>query len=272
MKQHLILSGILILLLFSALDGCVGPLTTETVTKSYAANAETILTVSNFNGFVNISGWSGATINVTAVKRSSVGQADLANINISVLSTLANHFDIKTKYTGSSTTQPAVDLTIKVPYNVTVSAVTTSNGAIDISGTKGDAVLSTSNGAILVSQVNGFVSASTSNAAVELKGITGVTSIHTSNAAISAEVRAIRGDISIDTSNAAVTVYLDPSLNATVDASTSNAKVTVQGITLSISLLQDTHVTGTLGSGAHRIDIRTSNANVYLNSVLGISR
>jgi len=263
MKQPLILAGILTILLFSGLNGCIGPLATETITRVYAATEDTIVTVSSFNGLVEITGWDGATVTITAVKKSSVGQADLKNINISV-TTSDNHLNIRTIYTGPSTTQPSVDMTLKVPYNVTIDAVATSNGAIHLSSTKGDSILSTSNGAILVNHVTGFVSAATSNAYVEIKGTTGITGAHTSNAAISAEVHDVRGNISIDTSNAAITVYLNPSLNATVDMATSNAKVTVQGITLNVSLLEETHVIGTLGTDGHRIEVRTSNANMYL--------
>jgi hypothetical protein len=263
MKQLLILAGILTMLLFSGLNGCIGQFATETITNMYEANDQTVITVSNFNGQVDITGWNGATVMVTAVKKTSVGQADLANINISV-TTSDNHLDIKTIYTGPSTTQPSVDMTLKVPYNVTIDTVETSNGPIHLSSTKGDTILSTSNGAIFVNHVTGFVSAATSNAYIEIKGATGVTGAHTSNAAISCEVHAIRDNCSIDTSNAAITVYLNPLLNATVDAATSNAKVTVQGITLNVSLLEETHVIGTLGTDGQRIEVRTSNANMYL--------
>jgi hypothetical protein len=263
MKQPLILAGILTMLLFSGLNGCIGPVATETTTNTYAANDATVMTVENFNGQVDITGWNGATVMVTAVKKTSVGHADLANINISV-TTSDNHLDIKTIYTGPSTTQPSIDMTLKVPYNVTIDTVETSNGPIHLSSTKGDTILSTSNGAIFVNHVTGFVSAATSNAYIEIKGATGITGAHTSNAAISAEVHAVRGNISIDTSNAAITVYLNPLLNASVDAATSNARVTVEGITLNASLMQETHVVGTLGTDGHRIEIRTSNANMYL--------
>ena len=267
MKHPLIIAGILTVLLFSGLNGCIGPVATETITKTYSASDATIMTVLNFNGQVDITGWNGATVMVTAVKKSSVGQADLKNINISVTD-IDNHLDVKTTYSGPSTTQPSIDMTLKVPYNVTIDTVTTSNGAIHISRTKGDTILSTSNGAVFVDHVAGFVSAATSNAYIEIKGTTGITGAHTSNAAISAEVHDIRSNCSIDTSNAVITVYLNLSLNVTVDMATSNAKVTVEGISLNVSLLEETHVIGTLGADGHRIEVRTSNANMYLYNLL----
>jgi hypothetical protein len=267
MKQPLLIVGLLAMLLMGVLSGCIGPVAIETITRTYAATDATIINVSNFNGQVDITGWNGATVVVTAVKKSSVGQADLANINISVTAS-DNHLDIKTIYTGSSTTQPSVDMTLKVPYNVTMNTVTTSNGQIHLSSTRGDTILATSNGAILVNHAIGFVSAATSNAYIEIKGATGITGAHTSNAAISCEVHAIRDNCSIDTSNAAITVYLSPSLNATVDAATSNARVSLQGITLSIQHMEETHIIGTIGTAVHRIEVRTSNANIYLYNLV----
>ncbi len=271
MRQPFVIGVIFFVLLIGTLSGCIGPVATETITGTYHVTDATVVTVSNINGQVEITGWNGSTVELTAVKRSSVGQADLANINISAIATSNTRLDIKTTYSGPSTTQPSVDMTLKVPVNVTIGTVASSNGAIRISGIKGDAILSTSNGAITVNQVNGSVSAATSNGAVEIRGTTGITSVHTSNAAISAEVRGIRDDVTIDTSNGAITVYLSPQLNATVDASTSNARVTVQGITLNVSLLQETHMVGTLGTDGNRITIRTSNANVYIDGVATIT-
>ncbi len=271
MKQPFVIGVAFFVLLISAFSGCVGPVATETVTRSYHVTDETVVTVSNMNGQVEITSWNGSTVEITAVKRSSVGQADLANINISAIASSNTRLDIKTTYSGPSTTQPSVDMTLKVPVNVTIGTVASSNGAIRVSGIKGDVILSTSNGAITVNQINGSVSAATSNGAIDIKGTTGITSIHTSNAAISAEVRDISDDVTIDTSNGAITVYLNPQLNATIDASTSNARVAVQGITLNISLLQETHVVGSLGTDGHRITIRTSNANVYIDGVATIT-
>ena len=263
MQQPLIVAGLLLILLMGAFSGCVGQVATETVTGTYAATDATVMTVSNFNGQVDITGWNGATVMLTAVKKSSVSQADLANININV-TTNGDRLDVTTIYNGPSTMQPSIDLSLKVPYNVTIASVENSNGRIQLSNTKGDTVLTTSNGAILVDHVNGFVSAATSNGYIELKRTTGVAGAHTSNGAISAEVYALGENITLDTSNAAVTVYLSPSLNATVDAATSNARVSVQGVTLNSSLLQETHVVGTLGTGSRRIEVRTSNANINL--------
>lgn len=261
MRQPLIIAGILTMLLFTGLNGCIGPLATETVTRAYAATDDTVVTVSSFNGLVDIAGWNGATVTITAVKKSSFGQEDLNSINVSVVE-IDNRLDIVTTYTGQRTMKPSVDMTIKVPYNVTIDSVATSNGAILVSGTKGDTVLSTSNGAILVENVAGFVSAATSNGYIQINGTTGISGAHTSNAAISAEVRDIESNISIETSNAVITVYINPSLNATLEMATSNAKVTVEGISLNVSLLEETHIIGTLGADGHKIDIRTSNANI----------
>jgi len=111
------------------------------------------------------------------------------------------------------------------------------------------------------------VSATTSNGHIEIRNTSGISDLRTSNAAITTEIQSIEDDINIETSNGAVTVYINPLMNATLEMTTSNAKVKLQGISLNISLLEDTHVIGTLGINSLKIDIHTSNANIYLNKL-----
>jgi len=108
----------------------------------------------------------------------------------------------------------------------------------------------------------------TSNGHIEVKGTAGIKDIHTSNGAITVEVADFHDNVTIDTSNAGITVYLNPSLNATIDMRTSNSKINVEGISLNMELLEDTHVLGSLGSNGHRLDIRTSNANIQLINLI----
>jgi DUF4097 and DUF4098 domain-containing protein YvlB len=266
MKKHLIVLVILTIVLSSILSGCGGPKTSEYFNEEYTINPNTIVSVTNINGPVEITSWGGDTVTVDAVKESSYGAEDLQNVNISVSQT-ENHLEIVTRYTGQRLIQAGVSYNIKVPYNVTIETITTSNGAILISGTKGDILASTSNGAIEISDIDGVVSATTSNGHIEIKNTTGVGDLRTSNAAITADVRSILGDISIETSNAAISVSLNPFLNVTLDMTTSNSQIRVQGVSLNTSLLEDTHVIGTLGTGSQRIDVHTSNAHIDLSKL-----
>ena len=267
MKKQLIIVSIIILFLGVGFTGCFGPLSTDYFHESYVVSEQTILKLTNINGNVEITGWDGNNVTVNAVKKSSYGKEELDKIKIEV-NTIGNYLNIETKYTGLSITHGSVDYNIKVPRTIHIESVTSSNGAIQIIDSKGDVKTLSSNGAIIINNVDGYVSAETSNGHIEVKGTAGINDIHTSNGAITVEVADFRDNVSIATSNAGITVYLNPSLNAVIDMRTSNSKINIEGISLNVELLEDTHVLGSLGINGNRLDIYTSNANIHLINLI----
>ena len=264
MKKKVIICGIIILFFIAGLSGCFGPQVTDYFNGSYVVSEQTILTVTNINGQIEITSWDGNNVTINAVKKSSFGQEELDDIDI-IVTSLGNYLNIQTKYIGLSTIRGSVDMNIKVPHNIHIESVTTSNGAILITNTTGNLTASSSNGAIILNTIDGYVSAETSNGRVEIKGTTGIKDeIRTSNGAITVEVADFRDNINIDTSNGPVSVYLNPSLNVMIEMTTSNSQITFEGISLNVQLLEQTHVIGSLGSDGRKIDIRTSNGKIQL--------
>ncbi len=264
MEKKYIICGIIILFFITGLNGCFGPTTTDYFNASYIVNEQTILTVVNINGQVEITSWDGDNVTINAVKKSSFGQEELDKIDINV-TFYGNYLNIQTKYTGLSTIRGSVDMNINVPHNIHIESVKTSNGAIQIANTNGNITTSSSNGGIFINSVDGYISAETSNGRIEVKGTTGIKdTIRTSNGAITVEMADIYDDLIIDTSNGPITVYVNPSLNATIEMTTSNSQITFEGISLDVDLLEQTHVIGTLGSDGHKIDIHTSNGKIQL--------
>jgi hypothetical protein len=259
--------GVIILFCVIGLSGCVGTPTSEQFHGTYAANDQTILRVINLNGNVVITAGEENNITLDAVKTSSYGKEELDKISINVTRD-GNYLEVQTIYSGVLSMKGSVDYTIKVPQMVVLDSVISTNGAIQITGGKGDVITSSSNGAIILSNIDGYVSAQTSNAHVQVTNTTGIQGgIHTSNGAITADVSDFHGTMSIETSNAGITVYLNPSLNAIIDMSTSNGKITVEGVSLNVSVFEETHVFGSLGSNGSRLDIHTSNANIHLRGL-----
>jgi hypothetical protein len=263
MEKKVIICMSVFLFFIAELNGCFGPQSTDYFNGSYVVSEQTILKLTNINGNVEITGWDGNNVTVNAVKKSSFGKEELDKIKIDI-TTSGNYLNIETRYTGLSTIHGSVDYNIKVPHTIHIESVTTSNGAIQISDSQGDVKSFSSNGAIIINNVDGHVSAETSNGHIEVKGTAGIKDIHTSNGAITVEVADFHDNVSIDTSNAGITVYLNPSLNATIDMRTSNSKITFEGITLNVELLEETHVIGSLGSDGRKLDIRTSNGKIQL--------
>lgn len=262
MKKQLSVLGLILILGIMTLSGCIGQATKD-FNKEYDADENTILQVTNINGPITITQWTGDTVSVDATMRSNIGESELDNIEIEVTES-NNLIDIETKYLGSGSVQVSTDMNIKVPNYVTIDTVTSSNGEVRISGTKGNTTAHSSNGAVIIQDVDGYVDASTSNGRVEIKDTTGIANVHSSNGEINVEVLDFINNSTISTSNGGISVYINPSLNADIEMTTSNGKISLSGITLNISTLEDKYVVGKLGDGGNNIDISTSNGNIHL--------
>jgi hypothetical protein len=263
MNNKVFIVGITLMFLVAGLSGCFGPQATDYFNGEYEANENTVLKVTTLNGQIEITAWDEDTVSFNAVKKSSIGQEELDKVEINVIEN-ENRIEIEAKYIGQRTTTPSVDMNIKVPRYVTVDSATTSNGAVQISGTKGDVKATSSNGAIIIENVDGYVSATTSNGRIEVKGTTGIKDLTSSNLGINAEVYDFQENITISTSNGGITVYVNPSLNSDINMETSNGQISISGITLNLTISEEKHKSGTLGDGGNRISIQTSNGNIKL--------
>ena len=166
MKKQLSAIG-LILLITIGLSGCLGQATKE-FNNEYESDENTILQITNINGPIKITKWSGNTVVVDATMRSNIGESELDNIEIEVTEN-NNLIDIVTNYLGSGSVQVSTDMNINAPTYVTIDSVTTSNGEVRISGIKGNITAHSSNGAVIIQNVNGYVDASTSNIFFKIK-------------------------------------------------------------------------------------------------------
>ncbi len=262
MKKQFLLIGIILVLIAVGLSGCFGQATKE-FKNEYESDENTILQVSNINGPITITPWSGDTVVVDATIRSSIGESELNNIQIEVTEN-NNLIDIVTKYLGSGSVQVSTDMNINAPTYVTIDSVTTSNGEVKISGIKGNITAHSSNGAIIIKNVNGYVDASSSNGRVEIKDTTGIVNVHSSNGDIYTEVFNFKENITISTSNGKISVYINPALNANIDMTTSNGRVSTSGLSLDLTITEERHKEGKLGNGGNNIIITTSNGDINL--------
>ena len=263
MKKQLLIVGLTLVLLALGLTGCLGGQHTDYFDGEYEANENTVLKVTTFNGQIEIYTWENDTVSLNAIKRSTISREELDNADINVDES-DDQIEIKALYTGQRTTQPSVDMNIKVPSYVAVDTVTTSNGAIIIEDAKGNISAYSSNGAITIENVDGYVAATTSNGRIEVTGTTGIKNLHSSNGVINTEIYDFQENITISTSNGGITVYINPSLNADIEMETSNGQITISGITLNLKTDEEKHKEGTLGDSGNKIFIQTSNGNIKL--------
>ncbi len=208
------------------------------------------LTVENFNGSIEISGWDQNTVDVTGTKKDVKVEVTVSGDTV----------DVRTVGGGGA------NLVIKVPRRTELVRIVTSNGGIRVNDVEGGGVLATSNGGVRVTNVRGKLDVRTSNGGVEVSDSNGPVAVHTSNGAITAE--RVDGGLEARTSNGAITVRLPVSICARV-----RAVVSLHGsISTDFEIHKEigggkTRLEGVIGAGGPLIDLVTSNGSIRLGKL-----
>ena len=255
---------------------------TETFDETYEVSSGTQFEIRNRNGNVNIQGWDRSQIKVHATKKIHWG-GKLENVEIQV--SQGSDFKIETIYLVKNP-RVSVSYDLRVPVNVVVKLVRTSNGKIELEATHGDTEVETSNGkievkdavgdidahtsngAIEIKDVKGFVSAHTSNGAINVERATGVVELETSNGAIETEVPAIgENGLRVRTSNGTIELNLASDLNVDLEAKTSNGKIKLDDLEVIVKEISKNTLRGKIGEGGKKISCRTSNGRIVLKKL-----
>ena len=250
---------------------------------SFAQSAGGRLSVDNFNGSVEISGWDQNTVDVSGTKYAD-SEARLRDVRVDVSNggdwvkvrtlrpELEHHGNMGAKYV------------IRVPRQTELENVHSSNGSLRVDNIDGNVTLRTSNGSVHLAGIHGNVDASSSNGSVDVTKVDGQMRFHTSNGSVRAGN--VRGGVNATTSNGSVDLELETPQSSDVTASTSNGAITVRlpaATNASVNaqtsghdrIYSDFDVTvrgqlaksrlqGTIGSGGPRIELSTSNGNIRL--------
>jgi DUF4097 and DUF4098 domain-containing protein YvlB len=300
MNRRLIVSVVLLFVAANMLAAC-GSTTTgpslgvnratseEVVSASFNAEKPTII-VETFNGDVDVTVGSGTTVKVDVTKRGSgdtaeAAKADLKNIQVTMNQTgstvhvTAQRSDKRTDVGNSGA---AAKLTVpagsilqintsngKVSSSGEVDAATVqdSNGVIDVRGATGVLDLKTSNGNITVNGGSGTISSATSNGVIDVTtGKETQINATTSNGALrfSGPLTAKSKNV-LHTDNGAIVVTLPAASSFTLDAATSNGKITSDFVVKGDNP-SDTALKGTVGADPQTsLDLQTSNANIEIH-------
>ena len=249
---------------------------------SYPQSSGGRVSLDNFNGSVEITGWDQNTVDVSGTKYADT-QERLRELRIEVSSS-GNAVQIRTvrpEYTHGSSGAKYI---IRVPRQTELNEIRSSNGSLRIEDINGNAVLHTSNGSVRLSSINGDVDATSSNGGVEVRDVKGRMSLHTSNGSVHAQdvvgsvtartsngsvdlelQRAQAGDVIVSTSNGPITVRMPADTNAVLSAETSGHERIYSdfGITMH-GQISPSRLEGNIGSGGPRIALATSNGTIRL--------
>jgi DUF4097 and DUF4098 domain-containing protein YvlB len=258
------------------------------------------LSLENMNGSVEIVGWEKASVDVSGTKYAATEEI-LKDIKIDAQNS-PEALRIRTVPPGGIRGSYGARYVLRVPRELELEKIVSSNGSVRVEDIKGSAHLRTSNGAVKVLRSKGNYEVQTSNGSVELSDPSGSVIARTSNGAIRAD--GVQGSLDLSTSNGSITAQLakpeagrvvklessNGSINLSMDscqnnevrATTSNSSITVRvpgscGANLHAHTSNSTVTTdfevnarektkssldGTLGSGGPSFDLRTSNGSI----------
>ena len=239
---------------------------TEKFHETYEVSPGAKLHIDNVNGDIDLQVWKKNHVEVSATKKTNRDEGELAKVRIEVI--VGEVMEIRTKYLEKNI-HVSVDYRIKIPEQLMVQKVATSNGDIAVKGATGNIEVCTSNGDIELKELVGAVRVKTSNGDIEIRGATAVTEARTSNGDISAEIPQVTKDgIGIATSNGSIDLYISEKLNADLISATSMGEVSVKDLDIESQFTVRTGSTsmvrGRIGKGGSVIDVHTSNGDIRL--------
>lgn len=252
----------------------------ESFDQTVPLRAGSEVRLTNVNGRVTFEAWDRGEVRIEAEKQVRAGDADkarklMSQIKIEVTPGPAG-LRIDTRIPRHEEGGGFIDamfgnnVSIGVSYRVHVPRraavnVLSSNGGIELSGTRGNATLKTSNGGLTVREVEGEMSLKSTNGAITVERSAGAVQAETSNGGIHAELTKVYPNraFSLESSNGGVSLSVPRDSRFSVDAETSNGRVAsdfpVPGEKAGRHTLK-----GNINGGGPKLLIRTSNGGVHI--------
>lgn len=135
--------------------------------------------------------------------------------------------------------------------------------AFDLTVPEGTPIeVSTHNGDVIIDKTRSTVKVTNHNGRVTLDDVGPAVEVETHNGDVELTLSGLEPDCRVDSHNAQVTLHLDPQTSATVDASTQNGKLRVQGADGTIS--SGSQLRQVLGEGKGRVRVTTHNGDVRI--------
>jgi hypothetical protein len=192
---------------------------------NYPQTAGGRITLENFNGSVEITGWDQNTVDISGTKYAET-QSLLNSMQIEVSSS-GNAVRVKTTRPDPHHGNMGAKYVIRVPRHTVLEDVASSNGSLRVDDIDGNAHLTTSNGSIHLGRMNGNVDAHSSNGSIEVKDVKGNVNFTTSNGSVHAEN--VEGAFEAQTSNGGIHARLhDTASGQPIRLSTSNGDIDLQ--------------------------------------------
>ncbi len=197
---------------------------TEDFHFSYALQPGGQLNLTNTNGSVEITGWDRNSLDISGTKYGP-DQNRLKEIQVKVNAsgkdaTIATVIPRGDNWHGSY----GVRYRIRVPRNIALSPVETTNGAITAEDLSGGGRIKSTNGKLTLTYLAGDYRAETTNGAIEMENCSGLQRAETTNGGVRGHLK--EGAIEATSTNGALNVTVDkPRENKTIKMTTTNGSL-----------------------------------------------
>jgi hypothetical protein len=239
----------------------------ENFQKSFPLGPDGRFSIRNVNGYVHVSTWDKAEVEIKAEKIAKRNEEDLQKVKIET--------EARTGFVGVETVYPKtsifrnirveVNYEIKVPEGMTLDEVRSTNGDVTLNGRYGTVKAGTTNGDILVSGAAGRADLSTTNGDIDASGLGGPVDAHTTNGGIKLALLGKENDIRARTTNGSIFLRTGGDINARLEAHTTNGHIecdipiTIRNLTKSRRTLE-----GTIGSGGPLVYLGATNGSITI--------
>ena len=250
--------------------------------QTYPLQAGGTVTLDNVNGGVTIEAWDRNEVQVVADKEVKANDSDTARkamqqVQIQVNKS-AGRLDIVTRLpkqgsglvdwmTGKNV-NINVKYQVKVPRNAALD-IETVNGGVRLAGTHGKATVETTNGALTIDGVHGNLHLETTNGSISVARSAGAVEAETTNGAIEVELTEVPdgSDLVFETTNGGVTVRLPRDNRVSLDAATSNGRVSSDFDVDGADSKSKRRLSGDINGGGGKLRVRSTNGSVTIEEI-----
>jgi DUF4097 and DUF4098 domain-containing protein YvlB len=258
--------------------------------KQFSVSGKADVTLSTFDGSIEIRPWDKPDVQVVVEKRGR-DKDDVATIDVRAVQT-GNHVEVTVtapKHSGFGihfNNFRSAKLIVSLPASSDVAA-RSGDGSIDVERVNGHVQMRSGDGSIRGRMLGGDVDAHTGDGSIKIDGVNGALNVDTGDGTVIVSgkltsVRARTGDGSVTvhaepgsapaadwdivTGDGSVTLEVPDGFGAELDAHTGDGHISMQDITLSnvTGQIGRNTVRGRLGSGGHAVRVRTGDGSITL--------
>ncbi len=235
-------------------------------THTYPATGINALSAETQSGDIAVTASADTTITVDVLKSAygrNKADAEKAIATVVFSDTIAGG-ELRLKADMPSGPRPyGASLTITARESTDL-ALSTTNGGISVSSTRGSITATTTNGDVELTGTAGAATVSTTNGKLNVQVHSGAVDGTTTNGKIDCDLAALgpTENVGLATTNGAVTLLLPADVSAVIDATNTNGTITIYDFTVIYEQQTTTHLRGRIGSGASTITITTTDGDI----------